>query len=59
MVWLTNERRLVLFPVETIVKDPHDRKSPTRRERTYNKTGKRHYQHHQRGDGVLLLTFNN
>ena len=27
VVWLTNERRLALFPVGTIVKDPHHRES--------------------------------
>ena len=31
VVWLTNERRLVLFPAGTIVRDPHHRESPTRR----------------------------
>ena len=31
VVWLTNERHLVLFPAGTIVRDPHHRKSPTRR----------------------------
>ena len=30
VVWLTNERHLVLFPAGTIVRDPHHRKSPTR-----------------------------
>ena len=29
VVWLTNERRLSLFPGGTIVRDPHHRKSPT------------------------------
>ena len=29
VVWLTNERRLVLFPARTIVRDPHHGKSPT------------------------------
>ena len=31
MVWLTNERRLVLFPVGIFVRDSHHRQSPTRR----------------------------
>ena len=26
-VWLTDERRLALFPAETIVRDPHHRSS--------------------------------
>ena len=30
-VWLTDERRLALFPAGTIVRDPHHRESPTRR----------------------------
>ena len=25
LVWLTNERRLALFPAKTIVRDPHHR----------------------------------
>ena len=29
VVWLTNERRLVLFPAGTIVRDPHHRESLT------------------------------
>ena len=29
VVWLTNERRLALFPAGIIVRDPHHRKSPT------------------------------
>ena len=32
VVWLTGERRLTLFPAGTNVRDPHHRKSPTRRE---------------------------
>ena len=32
VVWLTDERRLTLFPGDTIVRDPHHRESPTRRE---------------------------
>ena len=36
VVWLTNERRLALFPVGTIVKDPHHRESPTRHEQGLN-----------------------
>ena len=32
VVWLTNERRLVLFPAGTIVRDPHYCKSLTLRE---------------------------
>ena len=31
VVWLTYERRLALFPVGTIVRDPHHLKSPIRR----------------------------
>ena len=34
VVWLTDERRLALFPAGTIVRDPHHRESPTRREQT-------------------------
>ena len=30
--WLTDERRLALFPVETIVRYPHHCESPTRSE---------------------------
>ena len=30
--WLTDERRLALFPTGTIVKDPHHLQSPTQRE---------------------------
>ena len=30
VVWLTNERHLALFPAGTIVRDPHNHKSPTR-----------------------------
>ena len=36
VVWLTDERRLVLFPARTIVRDPHHRVSPTRREQGLN-----------------------
>ena len=32
VVWLTDERRLALFPAGTIVRDPRHRKSLTRRE---------------------------
>ena len=32
VVWLTDERLLTLFPAGTIVRDPHQRKSPTPRE---------------------------
>ena len=32
VVWLRDERCLVLFPVGTIVRDPHHRESLTRRE---------------------------
>ena len=31
VVWLTNERRLALFPAGTIVRDSHHRESPTSR----------------------------
>ena len=31
VVWLTDERRLALFPAGTIARDPHHRESPTRR----------------------------
>ena len=33
---LTEERRLALFPAGTIVRDPHHRESPTRREQGLN-----------------------
>ena len=36
VVWLTDERRLALFPVGTIVRDPHHREFPTRREQGLN-----------------------
>ena len=36
MVWLSDERHLALFPVGTIVRDPHHRESPTRREQGLN-----------------------
>ena len=36
VVWLTDERRLALFPAGTIVRDPHHRGSPTRREQGLN-----------------------
>ena len=35
-VWLTNKRRLALFPAGTIVRDPNHRESPTRREQGLN-----------------------
>ena len=31
LVWLTEERRLALFPADNIVRDPHHFKFPTRR----------------------------
>ena len=31
VVWLTDERRLALFPAGNIVRYPHNRESPTRR----------------------------
>ena len=33
---LTEDRRLTLFPAETIVRDPHHREYPTRREQVLN-----------------------
>ena len=36
VVWLTDERRLALFPAETIVRDLHHRESLTRREQSLN-----------------------
>ena len=36
VVWLTNEQRLVLFPAGTIIRDPHHRESPKRREQGLN-----------------------
>ena len=36
LVWLTDETRLALFPDGTIVRDPHHRESPTRREQGLN-----------------------
>ena len=36
VVWLTNERRLALFPAGTIVRDPHHRESPTHLEQGLN-----------------------
>ena len=32
-VWLTNERRLAIFPAGTIVRDPHYLEAPIRRQR--------------------------
>ena len=32
VVWMTNQRRLALFPAGIIVRDPHHRESPTRSE---------------------------
>ena len=36
MVWLIGERRLVLFPAGTIVRDPHHLESLTRGEQDFN-----------------------
>ena len=36
VVWLTDEMCLALFPARTIVRDPHHRESPTRREQVLN-----------------------
>ena len=36
VVWLTDERGLALFPAGTILRDPHHRESPTRREQNLN-----------------------
>ena len=36
VVWLTSERRLVLFPTGTIIGDPHDCESPTHRKQGLN-----------------------
>ena len=36
VVWLTDERRLAVFPAGTIVGDPHHRESPTLREQGLN-----------------------
>ena len=36
VVWLTEERRLTLFPAGTIVKDLYYRESPARREQDLN-----------------------
>ena len=36
VVWLTDERRLALFPAGTIVRDPHHHESPTHRELDLN-----------------------
>ena len=36
VVWLTDERGLALFSAGTIVRDPHHRESPTRREQYTN-----------------------
>ena len=36
VVWLTNKRRLALFPAETNVSDPHHLESLTRREQDFN-----------------------
>ena len=36
VIWLTDEKRLALFPAGTNVRDPHHRESPTRREQVLN-----------------------
>ena len=36
MVWLTDERRLALFPAGTIVRDPHHLETLTCREQDLN-----------------------
>ena len=36
VVWLTDERRLALFPAGIIVRDPHHRESPASREQGSN-----------------------
>ena len=36
VVWLTEERRLAILPARTIVRDPHHRESPKRREQDLN-----------------------
>ena len=36
VVWLTDKRRLVLFPAGTIARDPHRRESPTRRKQDFS-----------------------
>ena len=36
VVWLTNERRLVLFPAGAIARDPYHHESPTLREQNLN-----------------------
>ena len=38
-VWLTDERRLALFPAGTILRDPRHLESPTRREQGLNLRG--------------------
>ena len=40
VVWLTDEKRLALFPAEIIARDPHHRKSPTRGEQDNIANGK-------------------
>ena len=39
MIWLTNKRRLALFPAGTIARDSHHRKYLTRRELDLNLSG--------------------
>ena len=36
VVWLTDEKRLALFPSGTIARDPHYRESPTCRQQDLN-----------------------
>ena len=36
LVWLTDEKRLALFPAGTIVRDPHHLTFPTRRKQDSN-----------------------
>ena len=36
VVWLTDKRRFALFPTRAIVRDPHHRESPIRREQNLN-----------------------
>ena len=39
VLWVTDGKRLALFPAGTIVRDPHLRKSPIRREQDLNLRG--------------------
>ena len=56
MVWLTNERRLALFPAETIVRNPHHGESLILREQDLNLRRKKRTKRPE--NSFLTLTVN-